>query len=75
MEIKLYQRYVLCLMMFTGLITNYMMRINISIALVDMVRGYNNNVCANVWTTEKHVPYVCAVDMWKSSRDGFGKKR
>ena len=42
MEIKVYQRYVLCLMMFTGLITNYMMRINISIALVDMVKGGDN---------------------------------
>ena len=43
MEIKLYQRYVLCLLMFTGLITNYMMRINISIALVDMVATSGND--------------------------------
>ena len=42
MRLKVSQRYVLCLLMFTGLITNYMMRINISIALVDMVAGTNN---------------------------------
>ena len=36
------QRYVLCLLMFTGLITNYMLRINISIAIVKMAGSSNS---------------------------------
>ena len=37
------QRHILCLLMFTGLITNYMMRINISIAIVKMAESSDNS--------------------------------
>ena len=35
-RVQLQQRYVLCLLIFTGLVTNYMLRINMSIAIVTM---------------------------------------
>ena len=37
LNLKLKQRIILCLLMFCGLITNYMLRVNISIAIVTMV--------------------------------------
>ena len=41
-QVQLQQRYVLCLLIFTGLVTNYMLRINMSIAIVTMAGGDNS---------------------------------
>jgi len=52
---QLQQRYILSVLIFTGLITNYMLRINMSIAIVKMGEGSNDtsrSPCANNDTTE-----------------------
>ena len=49
------QRYILSVLIFTGLITNYMLRINMSIAIVKMGEGSNStsrSPCASNDTAE-----------------------
>ena len=41
-QVRIQQRYLLCLLIFTGLVTNYMLRINMSIAIVTMAGGDNS---------------------------------
>jgi len=51
------QRRFLCVMMFCGLITNYMLRVNISMAIIKMVHRENSNtsqsICVETNTTEE----------------------
>ena len=51
------QRNFLCVMIFCGLITNYMLRVNISMAIINMVHRENTNtsqsICVETDTTEE----------------------
>jgi len=49
------QRWLLCLLIFSGLITNYMLRVNMSIAIVQMVKkddGKQQSICVNATSDE-----------------------